>query len=65
MAFQLPTDRLITLRTNLQHFDESRDFGDGVDVLEIRSMLLRRIAEVDGTLRRERALALYRAETAA
>ena len=65
MTFQLPTDRLITLRANLQHFDESRDFGDGIDVLEIRSMLLRRIAEVDGTLRRERALALHRAKTAA
>jgi hypothetical protein len=65
MTFQLLTDRLITLRANLRHFDETSDFGDGIDVLEIRSMLSRRIAEVDGTLRLERALALHRAKTAA
>jgi hypothetical protein len=65
MTFQLLTDRLITLRANLRHFDETNDFGDGIDVLEIRSMLSRRIAEVDGALRLERALALHRAKTAA
>ena len=65
MTFQPHTDRLITLRANLRHFDESRDFGDGIDVLEIRSMLARRIAEVDGTIRLESALALHRPKTAA
>ena len=64
MTFQSQTDRLITLRANLRHFDESRDFGD-IDVIEIRSMLSHRIAEVDGTLRLELSLALHRAKTAA
>jgi hypothetical protein len=55
----------MTLGANLRRSDESRDFCDGIDVLEIRSMLARPIAEVDGTIRLERALALHRAKTAA
>jgi hypothetical protein len=51
MSIQQPTDRLVTLHANLKHFAESPDFGDGVAVIKIRSMILNRIAEVDSTLR--------------
>jgi hypothetical protein len=65
MTFQQPTDRLITLRENLRHFEQSRDFGDGIDAFEIRKLLVRQIAEVDGALQRLRALALRRPKAAA
>jgi hypothetical protein len=47
-----PQHQLQTLRANLQHFDNSPDFGDGTDVEVIKSFLALRIREVESALRR-------------
>lgn len=45
-------DRLKTLRTYLEHFDQSPDFGDREAVEAIRQLLLMRIREEESARQR-------------
>jgi hypothetical protein len=45
------------LREDLKHFDESDHLGDDPNVMEIKSILLRRIAELEAAIERTTALA--------
>ena len=47
-----PADSLAKLREDLKHFDESGHLVDGAHVTEIKSILLRRIADLEAGLRR-------------
>jgi len=54
---RVPADSLAKLREGLKHFDESRHMVDGANVTEIKSILLRRIAELEAAMQRTRELA--------
>ena len=47
-----PADSLAKLREDLKHFDESGHLANAPDVMEIKSILLRRIAELEAALQR-------------
>jgi hypothetical protein len=47
-----PADSLTKLREDLKHFDESGHLVDGAHVTEIKSILLRRIADLEAALQR-------------
>lgn len=51
-----PTDAMSKLRADLRHFEENGDFGQSPTVLEIKSHLLRRIAELEAALCRTKEL---------
>ena len=50
-------DSLDKLREDLKHFDESGHLVDGAHVTEIKSILLRRIAEIEMAMQRTADLA--------
>jgi len=52
-----PADSLAKLREDLKHFDESGHLVDGANVTEIKSILFRRIAELEAALQRTAELA--------
>jgi len=52
-----PADSLNKLREDLKHFDESGHLVDGANVMEIKSILLRRIAELEAAMQRTAELA--------
>ena len=52
-----PADSLAKRREDLRHFDESRHMVDGANVTEIKSILLRRIAELEAAQQRTAELA--------
>jgi len=53
---KLSMQRLEELRAQLQHFDQSPDFGDRDAVEEIRQHLLLRIREAEGSLQTPRRI---------
>ena len=52
MSSRDPADSLNKLREDLKHFDESGHLNEDPNVLEIKSILLRRIAELEGAQQR-------------
>jgi hypothetical protein len=57
MTSRAPADSLAKLREDLKHFDESGHVVDGANVMEIKGILLRRIAELEAALQRTAELA--------
>jgi len=51
-----PADSIAKLRADLQHFEDSGDFGENATVASIRDHLLRRIAELEPALRTNKVL---------
>lgn len=51
MKHSSQTNLIESLRTKLQHFDHSPDFGDAEAVAVIRQHLLLRIREAEGLMR--------------
>ena len=57
MSSRDPADSLAKLREDLKHFDESGHLVNDPNVSEIKSILLRRIAELEAALKRTAELA--------
>jgi hypothetical protein len=52
----VPAASLEVRRADLRHFEETGDFGENQTVSEIKTHLLRRIAEIESALRRTNPL---------
>jgi predicted transcriptional regulator len=53
-----PADSLEKLRADLRHFEESSEFGENSTITQIKTHLLRRIADLESVLQRTNALDL-------